>query len=181
MLWGCVTFSAVSVLAYSIWAYRLIPGTAAMYASTAAVYIGLSGLALSRLVSAPRQRKRFPLIFAGCFIIYAICWCACWFGLGGKFRADLIGSIVGLAAMTALLQSGLGRKTGFLLNFAVLLALHSVGYYAGGELHELVRGSGGRLLWGAAHGAGFGAGLGYVLFRLQAPLSRSAPAAHVKP
>jgi hypothetical protein len=30
------------------------------------------------------------------------------------------------------------------------------------------------LLWGTAHGAGFGAGLGYVLWRLQAAVRASA-------
>src|SRR5688500_6312561 len=50
MLYGGISFCLVSVLAYSIWAFRLVPGTAGLYSATAAVYIGLSGLALSRLV-----------------------------------------------------------------------------------------------------------------------------------
>src|SRR5829696_6085037 len=104
MLYGGLSFGLVSVLAYTIWAFRLIPGNAGLYSATAAVYIGLAGLALSRLIRLPAARKRFPLIFAGAFVAYAIGWCALWFGLGGKYHADLWGAAVGLATMTWLLR-----------------------------------------------------------------------------
>src|SRR5215217_7094750 len=110
MLLGSVSFAAVSVLAYSIWAFRLIPGTAAMYTTIAAVYIGLSGLALSRLVSAPGAWKRFPVLFAAAFLVYAIGWCVFWFGLKGKFHADLFGAAAGLAGMTWLLRRAFGSE-----------------------------------------------------------------------
>jgi hypothetical protein len=46
--------------------------------------------------------------------------------------------------------------------------LHSAGYYLGEALYATVRGATGRLLWGAAHGIGFGAGLGAALYMVQA-------------
>src|SRR5471032_939457 len=70
MLYGSLSFGAVSVMAYSIWACRLIEGTAAMYSATAAVYVGLSGLVLSRLVAAPGAWKRFPFLLATGFVAY---------------------------------------------------------------------------------------------------------------
>ena len=168
-----MSFGAVSVLAYSIWAFRLIPGEIALYSATAAVYIGLAGLALSRLVIAPGAAKKFPLLFAIGFLLYAICWCAFWFGLRGKFHADLWGAAAGLAAITWWFRRTFGSRSAFVPLFAVLFTFHSLGYYLGDVLYGAVRGTGGRLLWGAAHGLGFGAGLGYVLFFCQ---SRSSAA-----
>jgi hypothetical protein len=158
------------VLAYSIWAYRLIPGTAAMYATIALVYIGLSGLALGRLVPGAGAGPRFAALFATAFLVYAVIWCAFWFGLKGKHHADLYGAAGGLAAMTWLLHRAFGRRRGLLESFAVLFALHTVGYTLGDDLYALVRGSVGRLLWGAAHGVGFGLGLGYVVHAGLQPL-----------
>ncbi len=175
IVYGSVSFGAVSLLAYSIWAFRLVPGAGAMYATTALVYIGLSGLALSRLVAQPGAWKRFPACFALVFLVYAVCWCAFWFGLKGKYRADLYGALAGLLAMTWLLQRAFGSQGGTFRLFSVLFALHSVGYYLGGELYALVGKSAGQLLWGAAHGLGFGAGLGYVLYHCQNRPSPQSP------
>jgi hypothetical protein len=169
LIYGSLSFGAVSVVAYSIWAFRLIPGTVGLYTTTALVYVGLGGLALSRLIATPGAWKRFPLCFATVFLAYAVGWCVFWFGLRGKFQADLFGAAAGLAAMTWLLQRAFGHTRAFLALFGALFALHSLGYYAGEQLYAAVRGTNGRLLWGAAHGLGFGAGLGYVLQRCQLP------------
>ena len=146
LIYGCLNFGAVSTLAYSIWAFRLVPGAAGLYSTTALVYIGLGGLALSRLVAAPGTAGRFTLCFATVFLAYAVCWCAFWFGLRGKFQADLFGAAAGLAAMTWLLQLAFGQPRGFLAMFLVLLALHSAGYYAGEQLYAAVGRANGRLL-----------------------------------
>ena len=168
--YGALSFAAVSLLAYSIWAFRLISGTAALYGTITLVYIGLTGVALSRLVMGPGATRRFALLFAVGFLAYAFAWCAFWFGLNGKHHADLWGSVVGLAAMTWLCQRAFGQRNDFLPMFAVLFSFYTMGYYAGESLYGAVRGPAGRLLWGGMHGLGFGAGLGYVLFRCQEPL-----------
>ncbi len=174
LAFGALSFAAVSAAAYSIWAFRLVRNEAVLYAAIAIVYLGLGGLALGRLVVAPGAWKRFPLLFAAAFLVYAVGWCAFWFGLRGKHLADLWGALAGLAAMTWILQSALGTRPGFLRLLLVLFVCHSAGYYLGGELYAQFRGSTGRLLWGAAHGLGFGAGLGYVLHALQRAPARTS-------
>lgn len=170
MLYGALGLSLVSVLAYSIWAYNVIRSEGAMYAAIATIYIALSGVVLGRLVIAPGATGRFVALLAVAFLAYAVCWCLFWFGLKRKYHADLWGSVAGLAAMSALLFSAFGKKDGLLLIFLVLLGFHSLGYYVGGVLKGAVSGSTGKLLWGAAYGLGFGAGVGYLIYRCQEPL-----------
>jgi hypothetical protein len=181
MLYGGLSFAAVSVVAYSIWAYQWIQGTAAMYSAIAAVYVGLTGIALGRLVAGRGTAARFALLFGVAFLGYAIVWCAFWFGLKGKHHADLFGSAVGLAGMTWLVARAFGQREGLLPVFGVLFTCHTLGYFLGDELYAAVRGSTGRLLWGAAHGAGFGAGLGYVLCHAQLRARSAASAAEPRP
>ena len=169
MLFGAVSFGLVSVVAYSVWAFRLIANNGLMFAVTALVYIALAGLALGRLVRDPAQRKRFPFILAAGFAVYAACWCAFWFGLKGKYHADLWGAAVGLAALTLVLRAALDLPVGFLAAFGVLFTCHTLGYTLGDELYALVKGKAGRLLWGAGHGVGFGAGLGFLLAHTRRP------------
>jgi hypothetical protein len=169
MLYGAVGLGVVSVIAYSPWAFHLARG-AAMYAAVAAIYIVLTGIVLSRLVIGPGATGRFAGVFALAFLAYAVAWCVFWFGLKGKYYADLWGAAAGLAAMTWLVHQAFGKNDGFWCAFGVLMGLHSLGYYLGGALHASVPGSAGMLLWGAAHGLGFGAGAGYLVYRAQEPL-----------
>jgi hypothetical protein len=174
IIYGTLSFAAVSAAAYSIWAFRLLRQEATLYAAIAIVYLGLGGLVLSRIVVAPGAWKRFPLLFATAFFLYALGWCAFWFGLRGKHLADLWGALAGLAAMLWLVQSAFGTRPGFLRLLLVLFVCHSAGYYLGGELYAQFRGTTGKLLWGIAHGLGFGAGLGYVLHALQRAPARTS-------
>ena len=163
MVYGGASLGVVSVLAYSIWAFGLIKNTAAMYAATAAIYVGLAGLALGRLVTDPAGQRRFSLSLAAGMAAYAFLWCVCWFGLRGKYHADYWGAAAGLAAVTAILRRHFDTGADFLPLWAVLFLCHGAGYQLGGDLYGAVRGPAGRLLWGAAHGFGFGAGLAYLI------------------
>ena len=167
MLYGAIAFGVVSVIAYSIWAFRLVPGRYPMWGSIAVVYLGLSGFALGQLVVKPKSTMKFFGLFALSFFLYALSYCVFWFGLKGKFQADLFGSFLGLVIMAALFRSAFGSQQALLPLVSVLFTCHTLGYYLGGELHGLVPGSLGRILWGLGHGLGFGAGLGYVMYQCQ--------------
>lgn len=176
IVYGAMGLALVSVAAYSIWALRLLGGTA-MWAAVTAVYLVLGGVVLSRLVVGPGTIGRFAGLFAVAFFAYAATYCAFWFGLKGKHHADLWGSAIGLVFVTLLIVHAFEARGSFWLLFLGLLALHSLGYYVGGAIYPEFRGSTGRFLYGACHGLGFGAGLGFVLFHAQAGIkARLRPA-----
>ena len=170
MFYGALSFAIVSTLAYSLWAFRLVRGEALLFATIAIVYLGLSGLALSRLLIIPRSLFRFMGLFALSFLIYAIAWCLFWFGLGGQYHADLFGSAAGLLGMAWIFHRAFGAPLGLLASFSTLFAFHTLGYYAGEEFCAQVGRRAGRLLWGTCHGLGFGAGLGAVIHLCQSQL-----------
>ena len=170
MGYGALSVAAVSLLGYSIYAYGLIANPGLMYTAIAGVYVVLSGVILSRLVAGHGALPRFALLFAASFVLYAVAWCALWFGLKGRHHADIWGSALGLAAMTAMIRAAFGHRGGFLPLFAVLFSFHTLGFYLGEVLHDFVAGPNGKLLWGVGHGLGFGAGLGYVLHACQSAL-----------
>lgn len=171
ILYGGIGFGVVSVLAYSIWAFRLIRGQGPMYLSIAIVYLLLSGWVMGRLVIAPKSLARFMGLFATGFAVYAILWCLFWFGLTGKHHGDLYGSAIGLLALAAIFKQAFGATFNLLFVFGILFTFHTLGYYLGDDLYQIVGGSAGRLLWGAGHGIGFGAGLGCLIHQCQIPLS----------
>lgn len=182
IVYGALGLAVVSVVAYSIWALGLIRGPA-MWAAIAVVYLTLGGAMLSRLVVGPGSTGRFAALFAVAFFAYAAAYCAFWYGLEGRHLADLWGSATGLALITLLIMRAFEKREGFWLLFAALLVLHSAGYYLGGYLHGVARAARGArdplgaLLYGAGHGLGFGAGLGFLLFHAQSAIkARLRPA-----
>lgn len=179
-------FAAVSVIAFSVWAFggswfRGRGGEPAMYAVIALVFLALTGGLLHPLAGAPRSVARFQRAFIPAFSAYAVLWSAAWFLLGGGW-GEWVGALLGTLAFVWISGWVLGSAAFSPRVWGVFLVLHTVGYYAGGwSMATLLAwhrsGAGGwfepeawRLLaplsWGVLYGLGFGAALGYAYPRL---------------
>ncbi len=172
-LHGAVGFAAVSVAAFSVWAFagKKFPNEGTMYAAVAAVFVALSGIVLHPLVAGPRRLLRFTAAFVPAFLAYAAAWCAAWFPLRDR-TGEWLGSAGGSVAF-ALVAGAMLRNLRAVPRVALLLfACHSAGYFAGGEVHAWATphsATAAMLGWGLAYGFGFGAGIGIAFARLQQP------------
>jgi hypothetical protein len=167
VLRGSLGFAAVSVAAFSVWAFggrRL--GTAGLYGGVAAVFLVLSVFALHPLAGGP---VRFVRSFIPAFAAYCAVWCLAYFRLGmglGEWLASAGGCFV-FALAVGLAQ---GRLDGLAKAFLVLFVAHSAGYFIGGLPYYAWRKSIPQVVmlgWGLVYGLGFGAGIGYAYHRLR--------------
>ena len=158
ILRGSIGFAAVSVAAFSVWAFGPLKGTA-MYAGVAAVFVVLTGFALHRLASSPRL---FAKAFIPAFVAYAVVWSAIYLSFRFKGR-DYLAIAAGCAAFTAILAAVLGGRRAWLKAWLVTTVAHAAGYWLGGVVCYGVFGHDklGMLAWGVGYGLGFGAGIGY--------------------
>jgi len=160
---GAIGFGAVSTAAYAVWAFGgkwfgRHGGDAAMYPVIAVVFIGLSGLLLHPLAGGV---GRFYRAFVPAFVAYAAVWCAAWF-LIKKRPGEWVGSAAGSAVFALVAGALLGNLRRWPKAAVVLFAVHSAGYFLGGELFYSMKSTLGMLGWGLLYGLGFGAGIGYV-------------------
>jgi hypothetical protein len=168
---GVVGFTIVSVAGFLPWPIfdHWFRGLREMhlYAACTALFIGLSGLCLHRLILGPGSLTRFYKLFTVAFLAYAVVWVALWMKLRGD--AGSIGGLLGgTAVMGAILALAFDATRAMPAVIAALFVLNTLGYCAGGWIegkliieHRLAA----TLLWGACYGIGFGAGLG-VAFHL---------------
>lgn len=181
-----ILFTLVAVLSFCCWAFggRFFGSEYSLYAGCAIVFFGLGGAALFPASGLGKKSLfRFSLAFAASFLLYALVWSVCWFGLKNTF-GEILGSALGLCLMIALFRklSGLSRGQSLLTATAVAFLCHSIGYYLGDFLHAAFLGRGpmplneiigdrktaaivSKLAWGVCYGLGFGLGLSLVLHR----------------
>jgi len=169
---GSLGFAAVSVAAFGVWAwggrwFHAHMGELGLYAACAVVLIGGGCGVFSRLVIDTDPLRRFCGLFALAFFLYAGVWTGSFFSLrnkSGEWLASLLGpAILGMTLVNAFGAQGVRRKVG-----AMLFGAHSLGYFVGSLLYGAFAKPAGMLLWGAAYGLGFGAGIGYTLYTCQA-------------
>ena len=173
VLRGIVGFTVVSIAGFSPWPiigrWFGDVGEMGLYVACTAVFIGLSGVCLHRLIIGPGSLSRFYKIFSLAFLAYAIVWVISWMWLRGD-AGVLVGLLAGTVAMGAILALAFDGHREMLATIASLCALNAAGYYAGAWVHAKLgfdHSLAGMLLWGACYGIGFGAGLGVAFYLCQ--------------
>jgi hypothetical protein len=193
ILSGAWRFAIVSILAFSVWAIapKVLPkniGEPGIFLGCLIAFAAFAELFLVRLVNEPNARRKFNGSFIPAFVVYAVVWSACWFGLHLRAR-EWIGSALGCAAFAAILYWRLGAREGFWKVMLFLIVTHTAGYYLGGKAFYMARHPPGftaswpkediwtvaKLVWGLCYGLGFGAGIGYAfdVFQRAAPIKKA--------
>ncbi|HEY1169766.1 MAG TPA: hypothetical protein VGH19_00225 [Verrucomicrobiae bacterium] len=191
-------FTITSLVVFGLWAlggswfYKNL-GEGGFYLVCAIVFIGLSGLLLHGLVAHRITLAKFYSAFTLAFMTYSILWSAAWFILRGK-TGEWVGSIIGPAALAALLLRQTNTHPASILLLFGVIVLHSLGYFAGDSLYHWVKSPSGietlsslsktdrfklgAMLWGFAYGLGLGSALGLILHQIatQPPREKLPPA-----
>lgn len=185
---GTVGFTVLSVAGFVPWAvfgralHQLV-GEVGMYCVCAAVFIGLSGPLLHRLILGPGSLARFYRLFAITFTANSVLWIGGWMALRGH-AGSVAGLLAGTAAMGWLLTLAFDAPRARGRVIAALFGLNTLGYFIGGVVEGAVAGMqpfslagtevdrrtqvmGAKLLWGVFYGLGFGAGLGLAFHECQ--------------
>lgn len=164
---GAVGFTIVSVAGFAPWALagKWLPEIG-MYAACAAVFIGLSGLLLHRLIIGPGSLPRFYLLFGVAFLANSVLWTAAWMLLKGD-KGSLVGLLAGTAAMGGMIALAFEERRAALPSIAALFVLNTAGYYVGGWVEGALARTNltvAMLLWGVFYGLGLGSGLGLAFY-----------------
>jgi len=174
VLRGIIGFTLVSVAAFSMWPIidHWFPwmGEAGLYVACTAVFIGLSGPLLHRLIIGPGSLPRFCKLFTLAFTAYVIAWAAFWLWLRSD-AGEIAGLLAGTATMGAILAFAFDARRAVVKIIAALFVLNTAGYLAGGWIegkltvwHRLTA----IFLWAVCYGVGLGAGLGLAFHFCQA-------------
>jgi hypothetical protein len=166
VLRGIIGFTLVSIAGFAPWPiigrWFHAVSEVGLYVACTAVFIGLSGVFLHRLIIGPGSLSRFYKLFSLAFLAYAVGWVVFWMWLRGD-SGSLAGLLAGTVAMGAILAFAFDAQRDILAIIAALFVFNTIGYYVGdrveGKLafdHRLA----GMMLWGVCYGIGFGAGLG---------------------
>jgi hypothetical protein len=148
------------------WMYNQL-GVSGAYVVWTVLFILLGGGVLSPLVTGSMRALRFYALFSAAFFMYAIGWVGAYFILRGS-AGEWVGSFAGSVLMSMVIAAGFGVLRAALSSSIVLFVANSAGYFIGSALNDVFRGKTGMLLWGAMYGLTLGAGLGAVLYSVQA-------------
>lgn len=173
---GALMFGAVGVVVFGLWAgtgpamYRW-GGEVGAYLVWAALFMGLAGLGLGRLVVGRDNRLRFLGCFALAFGAYSAVWMAAWFIFRNR-TGEVAGAMAGTAVFALILCRAFKAPASWSDTALYLFIGNAAGYFAGDLAHNRLGGDAGKLAWGLLYGLGFGAGIGASLYTVQAEIRR---------
>jgi hypothetical protein len=146
--------------------YRAL-GLAGAYLVWTGLFMGLGGVLLGRLVTGRGNLWRFTGVFSLGFALYGAGWCLGWFGVRG-FPGEVLGTLLGAALLHGVLVSAFARIGLFFRTLLPVLGANLAGYFIGeGVWRALEHSRTGMTLWGVVYGLWVGAGIGWLLHRLQ--------------
>ena len=148
------------------WMYNQL-GISGAYVVWTILFILLGGGVLSPLVIRSMRVLRFYALFSAAFFMYAIGWVGAYFILRGS-AGEWVGSFAGSVFMSLVIAAGFGVLRAAFSSSIMLFVANSAGYFIGSALNDVFGGKTGMLLWGAMYGLTLGAGLGAVLYSVQA-------------
>lgn len=188
-----IGFTLVSLAGFAPWVlagrwFYQNAGELGLYVACAAVFIGLSGVLLHRLIIGPGSLRRFYQLFSLAFIGYAGTWTISWFAFRGV-TGSVVGALAGVMVMGGIMAGGFAVWNMTLKVIALLFLTHAAGYFIGEWAYNLINGlnegnaSGiglsaaargllSKSAWGLCYGLGFGAGIGLAFYFCQAEARR---------
>ncbi len=183
LLIGGIGFCIVSLLVFATvafaerWMYQHL-GLGGAYTVWTILFILLGGAVFTPLMIIRGRWLRYYALFGFAFLFYAIGWIGAYFTLRGAL-GEWVGALVGSILMGLVLGLGFGSLRVSPKLIAVLFVANSVGYFLGDALNNSIGGKPGMLLWGAAYGLFFGAGLGAAFYFAQGPMREHLNASSV--
>jgi hypothetical protein len=180
LLIGGLGFCLVSLLVFATvafaerWMYQQL-GLGGAYTVWTILFILLGGAVFIPLLIHRKRWLRFYFIFGFAFLFYAIGWIGAYFTLRGAL-GEWVGALAGSILMGLVVAFGFGSLRASPKLIAVLFIANSIGYFLGDWLNNSIGGKPGMLLWGAAYGLFFGAGLGAAFYFAQAPMQEPSNA-----
>ena len=169
---GLVSLCVFATVAYAErWMYQNL-GLWGAYLTWTVLFIVLSGAVFGSLVVGRWRLPKFYLLFGLAFFAYAVAWVIAYFVLRNT-AGELVGALAGSVLMALVFAGGFGSLGSALKLSAVLFVSNCLGYFLGSALNEAFGSQTAMLLWGAAYGLFFGAGIGAALQLVQQETSRS--------
>ncbi|MEZ5299953.1 MAG: hypothetical protein R3F11_04695 [Verrucomicrobiales bacterium] len=177
---GAVGGAVMSVGGFAPWAFagRILVeavGEAGFYSVCALAFIGLSGIALHRLLIGTGSLWRFYKLFTAGFLAYSAAWIAGWMALRGD-AGSLAGLGGGALAMALVFGGAFGTPHRIVAAALWLFAPAAAGYFLGGIAEGKAMASAdsramriaAMLLWGLCYGIGLGIGIAGAIHACQA-------------